>query len=285
MTIPEVLEALDTYTGKYPFEAVAEAVREREAITPELLKALQAAADDPATAVEEEVGSLPLYATFLLAQFREKRAYRQLVKLAGATEEQLDYLIGGTLTESFDRVLASVYDGDLGPLQGLIEREGVYEFVKSAALRTLFVLFRNGAISRETLVGYFRELYEGRLPRHPDFAWNELCIVTAQIPAPELLEEMRKAYADELAHPGVAGLEELEKEMSGQMKPFPVKATYIEDAAKEMSWWACFNPEPSRPRYFDPPLFAPQPLRVTKIGRNEPCTCGSGKKYKKCCGA
>jgi len=22
---------------------------------------------------------------------------------------------------------------------------------------------------------------------------------------------------------------------------------------------------------------------VTKIGRNEPCPCGSGKKYKKCC--
>jgi SEC-C motif-containing protein len=26
-------------------------------------------------------------------------------------------------------------------------------------------------------------------------------------------------------------------------------------------------------------------VRVTKIGRNEPCPCGSGKKYKKCCGA
>jgi len=22
---------------------------------------------------------------------------------------------------------------------------------------------------------------------------------------------------------------------------------------------------------------------VTKIGRNEPCPCGSGRKYKKCC--
>ena len=22
-----------------------------------------------------------------------------------------------------------------------------------------------------------------------------------------------------------------------------------------------------------------------KIGRNDPCSCGSGKKYKKCCGA
>ena len=28
---------------------------------------------------------------------------------------------------------------------------------------------------------------------------------------------------------------------------------------------------------------APQePIRVEKIGRNEPCPCGSGKKYKKC---
>jgi uncharacterized protein YecA (UPF0149 family) len=28
------------------------------------------------------------------------------------------------------------------------------------------------------------------------------------------------------------------------------------------------------------PYRAPQ-----KVGRNEPCPCGSGKKYKKCCGA
>ncbi|MDP6804724.1 MAG: YchJ family metal-binding protein [Rhodospirillales bacterium] len=28
-----------------------------------------------------------------------------------------------------------------------------------------------------------------------------------------------------------------------------------------------------------------EPLRVEKVGRNEPCPCGSGKKYKKCCGA
>ena len=25
-------------------------------------------------------------------------------------------------------------------------------------------------------------------------------------------------------------------------------------------------------------------VRVDKVGRNEPCPCGSGKKYKKCCG-
>ena len=28
-----------------------------------------------------------------------------------------------------------------------------------------------------------------------------------------------------------------------------------------------------------------EPVRVSKINRNDPCPCGSGKKHKKCCGA
>lgn len=32
-------------------------------------------------------------------------------------------------------------------------------------------------------------------------------------------------------------------------------------------------------------LNTPKPVKAEdKIGRNEPCPCGSGKKYKKCCG-
>jgi uncharacterized protein len=30
---------------------------------------------------------------------------------------------------------------------------------------------------------------------------------------------------------------------------------------------------------------APLVRETPKIGRNDPCVCGSGKKYKKCCGA
>ncbi len=33
-------------------------------------------------------------------------------------------------------------------------------------------------------------------------------------------------------------------------------------------------------------LNTPKPMKAEKrIGRNDPCPCGSGKKYKKCCGA
>jgi SEC-C motif-containing protein len=47
-----------------------------------------------------------------------------------------------------------------------------------------------------------------------------------------------------------------------------------------------FRKEDGRWLYVDgdtnPPV---APRHVTKIGRNDPCPCGSGKKYKKCCGA
>ena len=36
---------------------------------------------------------------------------------------------------------------------------------------------------------------------------------------------------------------------------------------------------------YDFRIFHPSAVPVTKkVGSNEPCPCGSGKKYKKCCG-
>ena len=37
---------------------------------------------------------------------------------------------------------------------------------------------------------------------------------------------------------------------------------------------------------FIPPEFRPMQMLAPSIpGRNQPCPCGSGKKFKKCCGA
>ncbi|MGS0535726.1 SEC-C metal-binding domain-containing protein [Pseudoalteromonas sp. SaAl2] len=33
-----------------------------------------------------------------------------------------------------------------------------------------------------------------------------------------------------------------------------------------------------------PPPQSPQVRTAPKVGRNDPCVCGNGRKYKKCCG-
>ena len=47
MTIPEILKELESYTGRFPMAAMRAAIEQREAITPELLRVLEAVAGDP----------------------------------------------------------------------------------------------------------------------------------------------------------------------------------------------------------------------------------------------
>jgi preprotein translocase subunit SecA len=43
-------------------------------------------------------------------------------------------------------------------------------------------------------------------------------------------------------------------------------------------------PGAGRPSGAEPKARAPQRRTENKVGRNDPCPCGSGRKYKKCCG-
>ena len=52
---------------------------------------------------------------------------------------------------------------------------------------------------------------------------------------------------------------------------------FLENTVREMEWWACFQPPKQ------PPGQRPVASKKSKVGRNDPCPCGSGKKYKRCC--
>ena len=66
---------------------------------------------------------------------------------------------------------------------------------------------------------------------------------------------------------------------------------FVEDTVAEMGWWACFHKDRTKkPAASNSKLNQVAPSNqikrpAAKTGRNEPCPCGSGKKYKKCCGA
>ena len=57
---------------------------------------------------------------------------------------------------------------------------------------------------------------------------------------------------------------------------------------KEKGWRYTIELEPDKPEditQLELLLNPPQPkIAEKKIGRNDPCPCGSGKKHKKCCG-
>ena len=149
-------------------------------------------------------------------------------------------------------------------------------------------LAHTGQMTRDAVVAYFTSLFQGRLKRSYSHAWDGLVVAVADLPAPELLDNVRQAYADDLVDSSFARLEEIERNLRAQGQWRREKYRLITDAIAEMEWWASFNKAGQTPP--TPPSAAAtgqatsQPVRHKKPWRNAPCPCGSGKKYKNCCG-
>jgi len=312
MTIAEIIDALTPFTGKFPEEAVRAAIEQREAIAPHLVSALEEVAETPEKFARQDY-MLHEFAAYLLAQFRDKRAYRPLTRILAAPGDITFELFGDTITEHLKNILASVYDGDPGPIQQLIEGDEVEEFVRGAGVNAFLVLAHTQQIPTLEVVEYYRSLFGGKLRREERQVWNDLAAAVGDLPAPDLIPDLRRAYEEGLVDPSYAFLEELEQEARTPFEKKPdwrrEEESLISDAISEMSRWACFDENaPEEPVEFDeePDAFTPSESvqdkvspdyhrsdsihgalvrRSPKIGRNDPCPCGSGKKYKKCCGA
>jgi SWIM/SEC-C metal-binding protein len=66
------------------------------------------------------------------------------------------------------------------------------------------------------------------------------------------------------------------------------RAMEISSIFKKQGWHFILGIEPDKPENIsdlEKLLGSQQPTKSEKIGRNDPCPCGSGKKYKKCCGS
>lgn len=290
MTVQETLDQLKYgYHGKFPRKAFLAAIEQREAITPGLLAILEHAIANPEEVAQDGGYIGPLCAMYLLGEFREPRAYPLLVRFCRLDQHHVDDIVGDLVTEGLDRILASVCAGDIGPMQAMVEDATLNEFTRSAALSGLAVLVVEDVIPCEAVVAYFRELFHGRLEREYSFVWSQLACVCADLGAAELLPEIERAYAAGLCDPFVAGLDELRRDLAHDhaiaLPALKRKRSYrfISDAVNELGSWACFqNPRGSSPKPLPHP--AMPGVAGSKIPRNAPCPCGSGRKYKVCCG-
>ena len=159
MDVQEILQQLATYTGTFPREAVAQAIAQREAITPELLRVL-AEAQHNIEDLPESDSMAHIFAMYLLAQFREPRAYPLIVEFFSIPGDIALDTTGDVATEDLGRILASVSCGDIRLMTTLVENEHANEYVRVAALRGLVTLVACGEQSRDDIIAYLRDCSE-----------------------------------------------------------------------------------------------------------------------------
>jgi hypothetical protein len=291
MSPAEILSALllAPDTPEPPLEALTSADGHRPLLVEPLLSALERGIANPSTSSEEE-SSLFCYALYLLARWRETRAYPYVVRWLSLPGEAAFDIAGDVVVQDGADILAAVCDG-LEAIKTLVLDRGANEYCRGAGVTALARLALWAEVPREVIVNLFLWLAQEGLEREPGQVWSSLAYDSADIEAREVFPELRRAYADDLIdaryiHP--SELDAIEAAPRGsRLEEMRDRNPPIDDVADATGWWPQFAAEGWSGA--GEPVSDGERVETyrapAKVGRNEPCPCGSGKKFKKCCGS
>lgn len=261
-----------------------------------------------------------IYAMHLLAEFKVQESFPLFVEILELDNYTCGSILGDTLTEGMGSLIGTVAEkDDIERIKTIIENEELDSFQRGAALNALIVMNYRSVYERSELIDYLGYL----LNKYSDdsefvsITISHCYDVSARSHYPRILELFEEGCVEtflmgeqdfEIASDIPEEEEALKNaEESAYLRP-------ITDTIESMGWWGCFkDKERDKMRALankefwdnDPMVKAFEKASVKrkaraelaskteynatpivkedKIGRNEPCPCGSGKKYKKCC--
>lgn len=289
--LQRAIENITRFGEKFPKEEFEVICANRDAAIPYLRGAVEKAIREKEDI--EEGYELHFYAIYLLAQFQDRAFFPKLMELATLPDDTLDFLIGDAITENLRDILYNTYNGDLNLIKQAVFGERVDDFAKASMIDVMGQLYLDQTLGKQEWQDFLRSIiYEEE--EIGDYLYAAVAEMICKCHFTEMLPDIWKLYQDgridELA---IGRYDECVDRMFDYREEDKRFCKPSLDAAKALSGWAMFRePEEHKPSKQEiaklqngirrEMLEAEKRERV-KIGRNDPCPCGSGKKYKQCC--
>lgn len=304
MELDRIVAELDGGVRKLPVEAIREAREHRDLMVPRLIEVIKDTAA-AALAGDAPEGNAHFFAVFLLTEFQAEEAFPAILEVFSLPGELPFDLFNDAVTCTLARILALFAADRPEVLDAMIADRALNEYVRWEAAQTYLYLVRDGRLHRDEAVRRLQRQLRQAVDRSDKPAISGLIGVLDSFAPKEALEEIKEAYRRDLVDCTIVDLETVEEgiaegetRLCQELEWCP--ATGIEDTIAELQGWASFQERPAIPAR--PPAPLPPPPRVPsildmeapasepvlsrgpRVGRNDPCPCGSGKKFKKCCG-
>lgn len=302
-----IVAELDVGLNVLPEGAIREAREHRELLVPRLIEVLQEAI------ATVQAGDLPegqahFFAVFLLTEFQAKEAYPVMLEAFSLPDSSPSDLFGDAIHEVPMRMLAVFRGHQPEAIEALIDDRTLNLYIRWQAANSYLYLVREGHIDRNGAVRRLqRSLRRAIDSNDGDMAGPLVCELLDYAPL-EAMADIREAFERDLVDETLVDMRAVELFIadgpSGLEKAIDRRGPAAMDTLAELKPWAAFESKPpARPAdklsleaslpapHFDaghkPHSAKPEPIVASgpRIGRNDPCHCGSGKKFKKCCGA
>jgi hypothetical protein len=298
MDVETAIQAFASAGNDLPREAMQWALDHWDEAAPELLSVVERYTSEADRS--DEAASAVLFILHLAGEKQDTRVFSLLCRLA-QDGEAVDAALGDGTTITVKQILISTYDGDLDTLKGLIEAAEADEFVRAEALEALAYLTATGRVPRDETEAYLLRLYDTLQPQQESFVWSGWVLAIALLGLEALSDVVRQAFGRGLIEPMAMDYDDFRRDLARTLADPERMAGFeydqigpLEDAIGELSGWYTFSdaakqdqdrwatsPEDAGLAFADTPLPFVDPFKG--VGRNDPCPCGSGKKFKKCC--
>lgn len=232
-----------------------------------------------------EVPDAPIHALNLLAAMKAEETLDTLFSVFRQDSSYYDFWYGDMLTEDFWRFTYMIGQNRLDRLKDFVLEPNRYTFVRTMVSDALMQIAFHQQERKEEVLEWYEDVIQYMLDHRNDtqvfesrvyISWLEDMLKVA---GKEQLPVILRLYDESLLEKQDRfSLHEIKKWLVSPTSNFKIYDIYTSIDQYYDSWQRWANKDDK----FDTPTpFISEP----EVGRNDPCPCGSGKKYKKCCGA
>ena len=285
MTNDEILQAF-IRPVTFPAEAIALAGERRDEIAPLLIAEIEAWGQGRRQDIES-AHYLADIACHLLAEWRDPRGFKPMLALLASPHHEI---LGDSITENVASLLARLFDGDLAALLALIRDQQADEYVRDAAFGAYVLLALEGQVPRAETLAFLRAFFDAE-PHATNYVWNGWIDAVARLQFEDLVPLAKQLFDEDAID--IAWLEFEDFKADYDQASHATEPTWQVAYRSPIHHMQAWHYGPDTDDDDDGGAAADRLLSALDaktainpfrdVGRNDPCPCGSGKKFKKCC--
>lgn len=307
MTVDEAIRDLgEAPDGVLPVDAMNWALQHWDKAGPRFIELMERYADGDDRS--DRTRDALFFILHMMGEMQETRAFPGLCRLI-RDSEAIDWILGDATTETLNQILISTFDGDPAPLKAVIEDAAADQFVREAAFEALAWHCRMGAISDGEMRAYLLHLHGHMQLQDENVVWLGWVNAVSSLGYEDLAPQAERLVDEFFLH--VMDVDDFRDDLRQTLEDPDRMARFAAnhvgpfvDTVGTLSTWHGFSEEYREqlargegtddglsdlddqlvPRGWPSIMHGEPAINPTRdIGRNDPCPCGSGKKYKKCC--
>jgi len=248
-----------------------------------------------------------VHALIILSEIEAIESLENIFELLSQNYDFIDFYLGDIITEDVWMMLYKIGNHNLDDLQDFLKRPGINTFHKTAVLDVFLQVALHQPQRRNDVVNRYRDLLEFFLNSKIEdnvidsgligMLISDIVDLGAKELLPEIEAFFERGYVDIMI---CGNIESVKTDLTSKPSMFSkreVKDIYkiyqgyenwfnndfLDDGNSLENDDLDYIDEEDNNNYSIASNALPFVREERKIGRNEPCPCGSGKKYKKCC--